>query len=252
MDAEGSRPVALLLAQGGGDLVDHDVVGLGVVAFEAAEDGDVHAGVPLQAPRRKGHPSCTGQAGGPTMEGCPMTGLQTTLRRQGTALGRGALSLLLGCATNPATGKRQIALICEQQEIAMGRETDQQVQQQLGLYPDPRAPGLRQPGRPEARRGVRAPEPALDLPGGGRPGGQRVRPARRLHLRDAGPDDPSDLGGRAGLGARARDRPRHRPPQRGADEQAAARPDRPHRRGDPQPGARQLRRSGPPGLRSCS
>ena len=44
--------------------------------------------------------------------------------------------MLASCSTNPATGKRQIALISEQQEIAMGREADQQVGQQLGLYPD--------------------------------------------------------------------------------------------------------------------
>jgi predicted Zn-dependent protease len=53
----------------------------------------------------------------------------------------GALAVLLalaGCATNPATGKPQLALISEQQEIAMGREADEQVQQQLGLYPDPK------------------------------------------------------------------------------------------------------------------
>lgn len=38
------------------------------------------------------------------------------------------------CSTNPATGKSQIAFIGEEQEIAMGREADQQVVQQLGLY----------------------------------------------------------------------------------------------------------------------
>jgi predicted Zn-dependent protease len=46
------------------------------------------------------------------------------------------LLALAGCSTNPATGKRQIAFIGEQQEIQMGREADQQIQQQLGLYPD--------------------------------------------------------------------------------------------------------------------
>ncbi|HEV8579231.1 MAG TPA: M48 family metalloprotease [Thermoanaerobaculia bacterium] len=46
------------------------------------------------------------------------------------------LLVLLSCSTNPATGKRQLALISEEQEIAMGREADQQVQQQLGLYND--------------------------------------------------------------------------------------------------------------------
>ncbi|HEX9940836.1 MAG TPA: M48 family metalloprotease [Thermoanaerobaculia bacterium] len=60
-----------------------------------------------------------------------------TIQRRGAASGFLALLLvLLSCSTNPATGKRQIALISEQQEIAMGKEADQQVQQQLGLYPD--------------------------------------------------------------------------------------------------------------------
>ena len=48
------------------------------------------------------------------------------------------LTLLTGCSTNPATGRQQIALISEQQEIAMGQEADQQVTQQIGLYPDER------------------------------------------------------------------------------------------------------------------
>ena len=41
-----------------------------------------------------------------------------------------------GCSVNPATGKRQLALIGEQQEIAMGREADGQISRQLGLYDD--------------------------------------------------------------------------------------------------------------------
>ncbi|MBN2433075.1 MAG: M48 family metalloprotease [Acidobacteria bacterium] len=41
-----------------------------------------------------------------------------------------------GCAVNPATGERQLVLISEQQEISMGRQYDQQVQAQLGLYND--------------------------------------------------------------------------------------------------------------------
>ena len=57
-------------------------------------------------------------------------------RRSAMAGFMAALLVLAACATNPATGKRQIALISEEQEIAMGREADQQVQQQLGLYPD--------------------------------------------------------------------------------------------------------------------
>jgi predicted Zn-dependent protease len=47
------------------------------------------------------------------------------------------LSLLVAnCSTNPATGKRQLALVGEGQEIAMGREAAQQAAQQIGLYED--------------------------------------------------------------------------------------------------------------------
>jgi predicted Zn-dependent protease len=51
-----------------------------------------------------------------------------------------ALALLAltasSCSTNPATGKKQIAFIGEEQEISMGREADQQIVQSLGLYDD--------------------------------------------------------------------------------------------------------------------
>jgi predicted Zn-dependent protease len=47
------------------------------------------------------------------------------------------LCLALGsCATNPATGRRQIMLVSEAQEIQMGREADQEVAGSLGLYPE--------------------------------------------------------------------------------------------------------------------
>jgi predicted Zn-dependent protease len=52
-----------------------------------------------------------------------------------SALVAGMLTVA-ACSTNPATGKRQIAFIGEEQEIAMGREADQQISQQLGLYED--------------------------------------------------------------------------------------------------------------------
>lgn len=59
------------------------------------------------------------------------------IQRRGAAAGlMAALLVVAACSTNPATGKRQVALISEEQEIAMGREADQQIQQQLGLYPD--------------------------------------------------------------------------------------------------------------------
>lgn len=45
-------------------------------------------------------------------------------------------AVALGCAVNPATGERQLSLVSESQEIAMGREYDPQVVEQMGLYPD--------------------------------------------------------------------------------------------------------------------
>src|SRR5258706_9626560 len=47
-----------------------------------------------------------------------------------------ALALIAACATNPATGKRQIMLVGEAQEIAMGNQADQEVASSLALYPD--------------------------------------------------------------------------------------------------------------------
>src|SRR5438128_2797835 len=41
-----------------------------------------------------------------------------------------------GCAVTPATGSRQLMLISESQEIAMGRDYDKEVVASIGLYPD--------------------------------------------------------------------------------------------------------------------
>jgi predicted Zn-dependent protease len=40
------------------------------------------------------------------------------------------------CARNPVTGKRQVVLMSEEQEIAMGKEADPQIVAQYGLYKD--------------------------------------------------------------------------------------------------------------------
>lgn len=55
-----------------------------------------------------------------------------------------ALRLLLvlvlagwGCATNPATGRRQLILMSEQQEVQTGRESDAEIRKQMGVYNDP-------------------------------------------------------------------------------------------------------------------
>jgi predicted Zn-dependent protease len=41
-----------------------------------------------------------------------------------------------GCAVNPATGSRQLMLVSESQEIALGRDYDKEVVASIGLYPD--------------------------------------------------------------------------------------------------------------------
>jgi len=45
-------------------------------------------------------------------------------------------SLLAGCATNPATGKSEISLVSESQEIALGEQTAAAARTSLGDYPD--------------------------------------------------------------------------------------------------------------------
>jgi predicted Zn-dependent protease len=44
------------------------------------------------------------------------------------------MCLVDSCARNPVTGKRQVVLMSEEQEIAMGKEADPQVIAQYGLY----------------------------------------------------------------------------------------------------------------------
>jgi predicted Zn-dependent protease len=40
------------------------------------------------------------------------------------------------CATNPATGRRQLILMSEQEEIAIGKQTHAEIQKQMGVYND--------------------------------------------------------------------------------------------------------------------
>jgi predicted Zn-dependent protease len=47
-----------------------------------------------------------------------------------------SLFLFNNCARNPVTGKRQVVLMSEEQEIAMGKEADPQIVAQYGLYKD--------------------------------------------------------------------------------------------------------------------
>lgn len=48
-----------------------------------------------------------------------------------------AVAVTTACATNPVSGKKQITLMSEAEEIAIGREMDQQVRQEMGVYDDP-------------------------------------------------------------------------------------------------------------------
>ena len=43
------------------------------------------------------------------------------------------MALVGSCAKNPVTGERELALISEQQEIAIGAEASQQIKASLGL-----------------------------------------------------------------------------------------------------------------------
>ncbi|WP_192820292.1 M48 family metalloprotease [Rufibacter sp. LB8] len=52
-------------------------------------------------------------------------------------LATAALFLFNSCATNPVTGKREVAIISEEQEIAMGQEADPSIVAQFGLYQNP-------------------------------------------------------------------------------------------------------------------
>jgi predicted Zn-dependent protease len=49
-------------------------------------------------------------------------------------LGAGLAAGPLGCARNPVTGKSELSLVSESQEIAMGKQSAQEVAQTIGLY----------------------------------------------------------------------------------------------------------------------
>ena len=91
-----------------------------------------------------------------------------------------AFSLGVGaCATNPVTGKRELSLVSEQQEIQMGQQGAQQVAQEIGLINDQALQNYLQgigaslaakserPNLPWTFRAVDDPSPnAFALPGG--------------------------------------------------------------------------------------
>ncbi|HWW87546.1 MAG TPA: M48 family metallopeptidase, partial [Vicinamibacterales bacterium] len=44
--------------------------------------------------------------------------------------------IALACATNPATGKREVSLMSEEKEIQIGQEQDSQIRKEMGFYGD--------------------------------------------------------------------------------------------------------------------
>jgi predicted Zn-dependent protease len=54
-------------------------------------------------------------------------------------LASGLATGLLGCARNPVTGKSELSLVSESQEIQMGQQASQEVAQSIGLYNDSKA-----------------------------------------------------------------------------------------------------------------
>lgn len=61
--------------------------------------------------------------------------------RSGGAPWRLAAAALLGvmaaCAVNPVTGRREVTLISEAQEIAIGQQVDVEIRREMGVYDDP-------------------------------------------------------------------------------------------------------------------
>lgn len=63
------------------------------------------------------------------------------MRRIGLSRNRAVLFFVVGgllgsCATNPVTGRRELAFVSESQEIQMGQQYAAQVAQEIGVYPD--------------------------------------------------------------------------------------------------------------------
>ncbi|HVQ47882.1 MAG TPA: M48 family metalloprotease, partial [Gemmatimonadales bacterium] len=68
----------------------------------------------------------------------PRFGLISLARRRSLLLGAGLAAGLLSCARNPVTGKSELALVSESQEIQMGQEASKDVARTIGLYKDPK------------------------------------------------------------------------------------------------------------------
>ncbi len=54
-----------------------------------------------------------------------------------TCLVTGIFMLFNSCSTNPVTGKKEVMLMSEEQELAMGQQADPQIVAQFGMYENP-------------------------------------------------------------------------------------------------------------------
>jgi predicted Zn-dependent protease len=67
--------------------------------------------------------------------------MRTVIRAQGSGIGTCFLLTLIvtaaACATNPVTGKRQMSLLSEAEEIAIGQQQDAEIRREMGVYDDP-------------------------------------------------------------------------------------------------------------------
>ena len=63
-------------------------------------------------------------------------GQVSKLRGVATVIGGIGVSIAIGCATNPATGQKELALVSEGQEIAMGAQNDSAIVQEMGVVPN--------------------------------------------------------------------------------------------------------------------
>src|SRR3954467_10213345 len=66
----------------------------------------------------------------------PRFGFISLARRRSLLFSAGLAAGLLSCARNPVTGKSELSLVSESQEIQMGQEASKEVAQSIGIYND--------------------------------------------------------------------------------------------------------------------
>ena len=66
-----------------------------------------------------------------------MPEVTSTAVRNGVLILVVLLGLVAACATNPVTGRRELAFMSEAQEIAIAQESDAQIKEEMGVYNDP-------------------------------------------------------------------------------------------------------------------